>query len=489
MLKVLTIETPGLGDRSYLVHDGEVALVIDPQRDIDRVVAAAEQAGVRITHVAETHIHNDYVTGGVELADWAEATYLVAAGEHVAYGRIPMNDGDEVEVGRLTVRVLHTPGHTQHHVSYLVFEAGEPVALFTGGSLLYGTVGRTDLIHPDVTEQLTRAQFRSARRLASELPDGVSVWPTHGFGSFCSSAASSGAQHSSIGAERAGNLALTAADEDTFVEKLLSGLTAYPAYYAHMGPINRAGPPPLDLTRPAVVDPEELRRRIRAGDWVVDLGRRRIFAGGHLRGTVSFELGNSFATYVGWVVPWEVPITLVGDSQVQVDEAQRALARIGFDYIAGAATGPREALAGGEALASYAVADFPALARALRTGERLTVLDVRRNDERATGGIAGSIHVPLQELLHRLEELPSGTLWVHCASGFRASIASSLLHRAGREVVHIDDEWAKAEGSGVPVTGGQGQLAGARVRRLGPVRTRIDEEETAPGRPLAHGTA
>jgi hydroxyacylglutathione hydrolase len=146
VVEVVAIETPGLGDRSYLLHDGEVALVVDPQRDIDGIVAAAEDAGVKITHIAETHIHNDYVSGGLELAGWTGATYLVAGDEPVSYDRMPVADGDELAVGSFTVRVLHTPGHTPHHLSYLVLEAGEPVALFSGGSLLYGTVGRTDLI-------------------------------------------------------------------------------------------------------------------------------------------------------------------------------------------------------------------------------------------------------------------------------------------------------------------------------------------------------
>ncbi len=453
MLDVVTVDTPGLGDRTYLVHDGSVALVIDPQRDIDRVQEAAAKAGVKITHVAETHIHNDYVSGGLELSRATGATYLVAAAEEVRFERFPVSEGDEIQVGTFTVGVLHTPGHTPHHVSYLVYERGHPVALFSGGSLLYGTVGRTDLVSPTATEELTRAQFRSVRRLTSDLPEEVAVWPTHGFGSFCSSARSSGVATSSIRNERAGNVAVTTDHEDDFVEKLLAGLMAYPTYYAHMAPINRNGPPPFDLRPPKRLDPNELRRRIEAGAWVVDLGKRRLFAAGHVAGTVSFELGDSFATYVGWVIPWETPITLVGDSAEQVSQAQRALARIGIDRIAGAATGSRLELAGEHPLRSYPVADFPTLARALEAGRQLTVLDVRRDDERAGGGIEESVHIPLQHLLERLDDLPSGTLWVHCASGFRASIAASLLDRAGRDVVHIDDEWSDVSKAGLVVAG------------------------------------
>jgi hydroxyacylglutathione hydrolase len=451
MLEVVTLDTAGLGDRSYLVHDGDVALVIDPQRDIDRVQEAAAKAGVRITHVAETHIHNDYVSGGLDLARSTGGTYLVAAAEEVSFERFPVAEGDEIAVGTFGVRVLHTPGHTAHHLSYLVYDGAKPVALFSGGSLLYGTVGRTDLVSPTATEELTRAQFRSVRRLASELPEEVGVWPTHGFGSFCSSAKSSGATTSTIKSERASNIALSTDHEDDFVETLLAGLTTHPTYYAHMAPINRSGPPPFDLTAPERLDPNELRRRVEAGAWVVDLTTRRLFASGHLPGSVSFELGDSFATYVGWVIPWGTPITLVGDSSEQVSQAQRALARIGIDRVAGAATGSRAELAADQPLRSYPVADFPMLARALDAGNELTVLDVRRDDERAGGGIEGSVHIPLQHLLERLNDLPPRTLWVHCATGFRASIASSLLDRAGHDVVHIDDEWSNASEAGLVV--------------------------------------
>ena len=201
MVEVLPIETPPLGDRSYLVHDGEAALVIDPQRDIDRVIALAADAGVRVTHVAETHVHNDYVTGGLALARAAGAAYLVNADDPVSFARTPVSDGDRVEVGGMRVRALATPGHTYTHLAYVVEAAGAApgdgvAGVFTGGSLLYGSTGRTDLLGPDATGALTRAQWASARRLARELPDAARIFPTHGFGSFCSATQSdAGAVH------------------------------------------------------------------------------------------------------------------------------------------------------------------------------------------------------------------------------------------------------------------------------------------------------
>lgn len=450
MSTVVTVETPELGDRSYLVHDGAVALVVDPQRDIDRVLRAAADAGVQIVAVAETHMHNDYVTGGLALAAETGAEYLVAEADQVDFERRPVADGDEVKVGAMVVKVLATPGHTPNHLSFVVSEAGQPEAVFTGGSLLYGTVGRTDLIGPEMTETLTRSQHRSVRRLVHELEPEVAVYPTHGFGSFCSSAASSGAPSGTIGHEKAGNMAMQIEDEDEFVRVLLSGLTAYPRYYVHMGPINRSGPPPVELTPPVAVDVDELGARLRRGEWVVDLRQRRAYARHHLTGTVGIELGTLFATYLGWVLPWEVAITLIGDSPAEVAEAQRALIRIGIDHLAGAAVGTPDVLAAAATPATYPVSDFAGLAAVGGPGA-VTVLDVRRDDEWAGGHIDGAIHVPLQDLQEQLAQIPAGTLWVHCAAGFRASVGASLLDRAGRQVVLIDDDWSRASEVGLPM--------------------------------------
>ncbi|HEX2130002.1 MAG TPA: MBL fold metallo-hydrolase, partial [Actinophytocola sp.] len=309
MITVLTVETPGLGDRSYLAHDGEVALVVDPQRDHERVRAVAANAGVRITHVFESHIHNDYVTGGYQLARATGALYLLNADDPVAFDRVGLHDGDLVEVGRMRVRALHTPGHTHTHLSFALEEAGgEPVAVFTGGSLLYGSTGRPDLLGPDHTDSLVHAQWRSARRLAAELPDETAIYPTHGFGSFCSATQSAG-HSSTIGAEKASNPALTS-DEQDYVRELLAGLDAFPAYYAHMDPANLAGPAEIDLSPPAEADPSELRRRIDAGEWVVDLRTGTAFAAGHVGGTVNIGLRGQFVTYLGWLMPWGTPVTL-----------------------------------------------------------------------------------------------------------------------------------------------------------------------------------
>ncbi|MDD7968079.1 MBL fold metallo-hydrolase [Actinomycetospora lemnae] len=445
-MHVEVIATEALGDRSYVVHDGEVALVVDPQRDLDRVHAVLAEQGVRVGAVAETHIHNDYVTGGHALAAQIGVDYLVNAEDPVTFDRRGVAEGDEIAVGTLRVRPVATPGHTVTHLSYVVEDTAapdEPAAVFTGGSLLFGSVGRTDLVDAARTVELTHHQYRSAQRLA-QLPDETRVYPTHGFGSFCSSGNATGADASTIGAERAANDALLATDEDSFVETLVANLTAYPRYYAHMGPRNLAGPDAADLSPVAAVDPDELRKRIADGEWVVDLRDRTAYAAEHLGGTIGIALGDQFSTYLGWLMPWGTPVTLVGDTADDVAEAQRQMARIGIDRPAGAAVGSPAELAPSGDLRHYPRVTFADVAARSGAEADEPVLDVRRDDERAQGGIPDAVHIPLQDLLARLHELPAGRLWVHCASGFRSSIAASLLDRAGRDVALIDDEYSQA---------------------------------------------
>jgi hydroxyacylglutathione hydrolase len=442
-VQVEVVSTSELGDRSYIVHDGEAALVIDPQRDIDRVEAVLAQHNLRCVLVAETHIHNDYVSGGLELARRTGATYLVAATENVRFDRQAVSGGDEVLAGHLNVTVLATPGHTDGHLAYVVREGsgdGPPV-VFTGGSLLYGSVGRTDLVDPARTDELTRAQYHSARHLADLLDDDVVVYPTHGFGSFCSSGSSSSDTESTIGIERGRNDALVIDDEDAFVTKLVSGLTAFPSYYAHMGARNRDGAGAIDLSPPAPTDPDELSRRIGKGEWVVDLRSKTAFAAEHIEGTIGIGLGQHFATYLGWLIPWDTPLTLVAETPEQITDAQRQLVRIGIDRPNGAAVGAPTDLADKGALRSYPTATFEDLARQ----SDVVVLDVRRDDEREAGHIGGSAHIPLQSLIDRFADVPVGPIWVHCASGYRASIAASLLDRAGHHVVLVDDDFDNAE--------------------------------------------
>ncbi|MFC4495459.1 rhodanese-like domain-containing protein [Streptomyces ovatisporus] len=469
MFFVDVIEMKGLGNRSHLAGGPDSAVAVDPPRDIDRVVAAAARRGVRIAYVAETHVHNDYVTGGLELARVTGAGYLVPERAPVSFARTPVADGDVFEVDRgLVLRAVATPGHTPHHTAYVLEEHGHGAAVFTGGSLLMGTVGRPDLVEPRLTERLAREQHASARRLADGLDDAVEVLPTHGFGSFCS-AVPADSESSTIGAERERNDALRK-DVDTFVSETLSGLDDVPAYYAHMGPVNAAGPAPVDLTPPQEADAGQIRARLADGEWVVDLRSRVAFAEGHVPGTYNFEYEGKLATYLAWLIPWGKPVTLLGESRGQVADAQRELARVGIDRpVAAGAGGPYDWLRQGEKPGSFERGSFADLA-AVRAeaeadaeadagatggadpaaaGDQPVVLDVRRDTERAEGFIDGSVHIPVHQLHGRTGEVPSGVVWVHCGSGMRAAMGASLLAASGRTVVLVDDRFDAAPGAGL----------------------------------------
>jgi hydroxyacylglutathione hydrolase len=451
VVEIATIKTPSLGDRSYLVTDGTVALVVDPQRDIDRVLALTGSRGIAVTHVFETHIHNDYLTGGLALARATGAAYHVNAADEVAFDRVPVADGDEVDVGAsMRIRVIATPGHTFTHLAYALEDTatGEVVAVFTGGSLLHGSTGRPDLLGAEHTPALAAAQHASARRLAAALPGQAVVYPTHGFGSFCA-ASLSVSDGSTIGEERRVNPVLTL-DEDSYVTGVLAGLDAYPAYYARMAPANAAGPAAPSLTPPTASGAAEISRRISAGEWVVDLRDRRAFAAGHVPGSLSFEYGDSLVPNLGWLLPPGTPLTLIGDSPEQLAGAQRDLARIGIDRIAGTTGPPPDWPGGPQRLSSYPVSDFAELAAA-RRDQQIAVLDVRRRLEWSESHIESALHVPLHQLPARIPDLPPGPIWVHCQAGYRASIAASILHAAGHAVTAIDDQYHRAALAGLPL--------------------------------------
>ena len=438
MIKAVALATPELGDRSYLLHDGHVAAVIDPQRDIERVLRLARAEGVRIACVAETHVHNDYVSGGWALSQQLGVPYLVAAEEAVDFARRPVRHGDIITVGAsFSLGVFATPGHTPHHLSYVALEGGLPVSVCTGGSMLFGSAGRTDLSGESQTVPLARRQYRTLQRLG-RLPDEVAVLPTHGFGSFCAVAAPGDVDASTIAEQRAANLAFGPGGEDAFVAALIGGLTAYPSYYRRMATLNSQGVAAPDPSPPQVLDSVRLATVAQSSAWVVDLRPRTDFALGHLFGTINIEHGMLFTTYLGWLLPHDTPLVLVGESREVVAGAQLDLARIGIDDLAGRFVGH---FPPGGAASSYPVRGFGALHEAMcKPG--VVALDVRRQDEWDGGHLEGALHLPLHELGANIREIPRGTVWVHCAAGFRAGIAASLLERAGRRVVLVNDAFA-----------------------------------------------
>jgi glyoxylase-like metal-dependent hydrolase (beta-lactamase superfamily II)/rhodanese-related sulfurtransferase len=450
--EITTIETPELGDRSYAILAGDQAVVVDPQRDIDRVLTVLADRGNRLSHVLETHIHNDYVSGGPELCRVTGATHVIPAGEAVGYERQAIADGECLTLGSLTIRARHTPGHTATHMTYVLEEAGRPVAAFTGGSMLLGSVGRTDLAGPWVTDRLSHLQHRSARKLSAELPDEAAILPTHGFGSLCSAGFPvGGADTADARHQRAENPALLM-EEDAFVTRLVSGLDAFPRYYAYIAPRNREGAGSIDLDLPPLSDARELAGRARAGEWVVDLRERGAFAARHLVGTLAFELSDPLTTYLGWLMPWGSPLSLIARSEADLAAARRSLARIGIERIA--ACGISEPVNGGGdpwaglETGSYPLVGFKELKEYIG-GSGEVIVDVRLRGEFSEGHLAQARHIPLHELPDRLDEIPAGRVWVHCAAGYRAAVAGSLLARAGRDVMVVSDQIGNAIACGL----------------------------------------
>ncbi len=447
-MQVITIEVPHLGNRSHLVHDGTVAVAVDPPRDIELVERGADGAGLELVAVAETHIHNDYISGGVRLARRHRADYLVAAGEKVGFERTPVLEGDTIHYGRLSLSMLATPGHTPRHVSYLATSSDSqpestPGALFSGGSLLHGAVGRTDLVDPARTLALARAQWHSSRRLGA-LPPETLLHPTHGFGSFCSSSSAAPVDGPvTIGHQRTHNPVLTTS-LDTFVADLLAGLGPVPTHYAHMAPRNRAG-----VTEPAPagrrLDADELRAARERGAWLVDLRDRRRYAEGHLRGAISVEHGPQCAVYTGWVTPWGGDVVVVSDDPAQLETALTELGSIGVEAVDSAILDE-----GTPYDAHLRRVDWATFAAQPASSDRV-VLDVREPTEWRAGRVPGALNIPVHQLGGRVDELPPGEVWVHCQAGYRAAVAAGLLDRAGRDVVLVDDSFDRVRELGIPL--------------------------------------
>lgn len=424
--------TAGLGDNSYLLVSGDEAAVVDPQRDAWRFLRAARARGAVIRAVLETHVHNDYVSGAREIHAATGAQIVAPAKGRYEFPHRSADEGDEVLIGDLRVAAMATPGHTYDHISWLASEGTAPAAVFTGGSLLVGSAGRPDLLGAEHTTELTRAQYATLRRLAA-LPGGVQVLPTHGAGSFCVAAMPTTRRTSTIAAERDDNPLLTAGDLAEFTTELCSELMAYPAYYARMAPINRAGPPVLGRVPdvPALGLPE-FRRHAGSGAWIVDARDRDEFAAGHIPGSVNIEFNSGFGSYVGWILPFGAPVILVlpGPAEASLTEAATQLLRIGWDRVTGYLHGGIGAWDG--ELRSYPTASVPELCDAMTRGEDPLVLDVRQELEWAWGTIPGSRTVFVADLPGQLGTIPRNrTSWVICSNGHRASIAASLLDAAG----------------------------------------------------------
>lgn len=446
-MQVIPIDIPELGNRSYLVHDGVTAIVIDPSRRTKQVLDTAKDTHVTVRAVFETHIHNDYITGGLVLASELKVPYYVSAHDQVAFDHDPIEPEQTVAFGTLRVTAIAAPGHTYHHISYLVTtDTDETPALFSGGSLLYGAVGRTDLVSAKDTFPLAKAQYQTAQFFRNRFDPRTNLYPTHGFGSFCAAADTEHIAISTLQQQITTNLVYNAKDEANYIAAMLAGLDDYPAYYAYMAPANLQGPispnldPPSKLTRAAVLS------ALHSGVAVVDMRSRTAYAAKHLSGTYNVELDDSLATYVGWLIAWDTPLILVAASKELVNTAQEQLSLIGRE-VTGGQIAPNALLA--KDTVSYPTRTFADLAKTLPY-DHLAIIDVRRKSEWQKRHIPEATHIQLHELTSRLQEIDANkTLWIYCSTGFRASIAASIADSQGRQVVLIDDNFSNAMSAGL----------------------------------------
>lgn len=458
-LEALDLEvfvTEGLGDTSYLLASGGEAVLVDPQRDAWRFLEVAERRRWRVRHVLETHVHNDYLSGALETRAAIGAEIVAPARGGYEFEHRPADEGDWLEIGGLRLTAWATPGHTPEHIAWLVTEAGTsgedpdaPRAIFSGGSLLVGSVGRTDLLGPVLTDALTADQQRSLARIA-DLSGDARVLPTHGAGSFCSAGPPSMERTTTVDAERASNptFALAAAPAERFRVRALEGLGRVPDYYAHMARLNRRGPRVLGrLILPPALDPAGFEAAAAAGATIVDARDRDAFAAGHIRGSLNIELESAFSGYVGWLVEFAEPIVLVlPDGPDALGQATTELLRVGYERIPGWLEGGVDAwAASGRPLASYGTTTMADAHRERAAGDGGVLLDVRQPNEWAGGVVPGSELIFVADLPDRIAQLPKGEpVTVFCRTGHRASMAASVLDRAGFDVTLVDEGGASA---------------------------------------------
>jgi len=422
----------GLGNAPYLVDLGDGrALAVDASRDLRRLRAEAERRGLRIAYSADTHLHADFLSGAVQLAATDGVEVIASRAGHREFPHRGLDDGDEVDLGGLTLRALGTPGHTEEHLAYLLLDGARELGVFSGGSLLVGTAARVDLVSPDRTEALARAQYRSLRRLAGLDPD-TALWPTHGGGSFCSTAVTQAGAVSTIGLELVSNPLLRATDEDAFVQQLSGTFGSYPTYFRRLQEVNRRGPEVLDAPRLEPLQPTEVVELLARGAELVDVRPMEVFARAHAAGALSIQLRPAFASWLGWLVPPDRPVVVLRDATQDVDELLWQALKIGHTVVGEVAGGLDAWRSAGLPIASIPLVGPDQAARA-------RVLDIRQDSEYDAGHLPGADHLELGELPGHTSELLAGPLVVMCGHGERAMSAASLLVRAGARGVRVLD--------------------------------------------------
>jgi len=416
-----------LAHASYLIGDGGEAAVVDPQRDVDQYIDEAAREGLRIRYVIETHLHADFVSGHRELAARTGAQIVIGAEAHAAFPHVGVRDGDVVRVGSTELKALETPGHTPESVCWLVLSNGNPTKVLTGDTLFIGDVGRPDLAggRGYTSEMMASMMYDSLHKKLLALPDDVEVWPAHGAGSACGRNISSETS-STIGKQRQTNYALRPMPRDEFVKMMTSDMPAAPAYFSHDAEINRRGARALSEVTAVPLPADSVREEINRGAIVLDVRDAATFGAEHIAGAINIGLGGQFASWCGTLLPVEAPIVVSADGAPRANEAVMRLARVGIESAVGFVTSP-------EGLDRAALRQIKP---AELHEERYRVLDVRRRAEYSMGHVPGAQHIPLDELPHRIDEVKrNGPLAVICASGYRSSIASSLLMREGHASV------------------------------------------------------
>jgi glyoxylase-like metal-dependent hydrolase (beta-lactamase superfamily II)/rhodanese-related sulfurtransferase len=424
----------GLGNSSYLVPLGDGrALVVDPRRDPTPYLELGKRFKLQIAFAAETHLHADFISGSGELAAFG-AAILAPLASHLAVAHRGLADGDEVDLGGLTLRALATPGHTPEHLAYLLLDGPQPLALFSGGAVLPGGAARPDLIGPEQTEPLARDLYRSAHQRLGDLPDDLPVYPTHGAGSFCS-AGGGWEQMTSLGRERRESPLFTAAGEDAFVRTFLAGLGTYPPYFLRLRTVNQRGARLYGVTPPELtpLSVDEFRRHHAAGATLVDVRPFSDFARGHIPGALSITLRPAFASWVGWIVPAGRPLVFLRAPDQDVRDLVEQCLKIGYENLAGELEG------GMDAWRDAGLPESVVALRQVNEGLQGAPLDVRQASEWAGGHIPGARHVELGSVVVSAGIIPPGPLTIYCGHGERAMTAASLLEAQGRENLAVLD--------------------------------------------------
>jgi hydroxyacylglutathione hydrolase len=444
-----------LAHASYLIGSEGVGAVIDPQRDVDLYIDAAARAGLKIEHVIETHLHADFVSGHHELADRTGAKIYLGDGSGAAFPHVAVKDGDSLQFGSCHLDFLQTPGHTVESICILladIKEPRQPKKVFTGDTLFVGDVGRPDLSAGHTPQQLAALLYKSLQEKLLTLPDDTEIFPAHGAGSLCGRQMSSESS-STIAKERRSNYALQAKTCDEFIHLLTDSLPPRPEYFAREVELNRRGAAPLrELPAPSALSADEVLRLQSEGAVVVDTRPAMEFAVAHVPGSIHIALTGQYASWAARILGLDTKLIIAGEDSDHVRESQLRLARVGVENVVGyLENGPVGWIQGGQELDYIPQVTARDLAELLETEQgKIAILDVREPAEVNNGAIENSIQIPLGELAKRTGELDPGKLLVvHCKGGYRSSIATSLLRRAGfRDIANLIGGFDAWKGAG-----------------------------------------